>query len=72
MNRNAMTGVSWKKRAYVILLLREITDKWCPIVEDEQLYMRKTIDPASPKNVTHIHFTMRNESPVISRSSCMT
>ena len=29
--------------AYVILLLHEITDKWCPIVEDEQLYMQKTI-----------------------------
>ena len=32
-----------KYGAYVILLLREITDKWCPIVEDEQLYMQKTI-----------------------------
>ena len=32
-----------EERAYVILLLREITDKWCPIVEDEQLYMQKTI-----------------------------
>ena len=54
--------------------LREMPGIWCFMVREGGLRHAEnySICHNLPENVTHIHITMSHESPVISRSPCMT